>query len=357
VRDLPTAATTLAELLRDAGVTTAAFTENGAIDRSRGFSRGFDVYFENRDSTRADLRTGHIEQTFSRALDWLAGLGERRFFLFLHTYQVHNPFTPPPGYERFWRGDPGPLAPPAGLRPDWDPLLYDREIRYTDDRVRALVEALREQELLDDTYFVLTSDHGEAFLEHGFVAHGASVHREVLGVPLIITGPGVPAGRRLVNPVPMVDLMPTILDLMNVAGSGLEMGRSQANPVRGMPEAAAPERAIYSEAWAERAYRARGFDLIEQPTTALQLGDWKIIRSRSQGRFVYELYDLSRDPRETNDRFGQYPEETANLLRLLDRYDERVKELHERLGGPIAGTAPGVDPDLEEKLRALGYLD
>jgi arylsulfatase A-like enzyme len=361
VRALPVGATTLAELLHEAGIATAAITENGAIDRSRGFGRGFDVYDENRETQSANMRRGHIEETFARGARWLERTRNRRFFLFLHTYQVHNPFTPPPAYDRFFAGDPGGLARPAVLRADWDPLLYDREIRYTDDRVRAFVESLRAAGLLEDTLLVVTSDHGEAFLEHGFVAHGANVHREVVNVPLLVSGPNVPAGRRLKNPVPMVDLMPTLLDLMGVASSGAEMGRSQAALVEGAEEPEDSVRAIVSEAWAERAYRAEGFDVIPQPTVALRLGSRKLVRTRTDAgdpnRFRYELYDLAADPQERDDLYPDDPDAADDLVRFLDRYDVAVKALHARLGEPAASPTPPVDPDLEEKLRALGYLE
>ena len=361
VRALPPGATTLAELFREAGIATAAITENGAIDRSRGFARGFDVYVEDRDTESADLRLGHIEKTLARGQRWLEGIRDRRFFLFLHSYQVHNPFTPPPAYARFFAADDGARVRPPDLRADWDPLLYDREIRYADDSVREFVESLRAAGLLEDTLLVVTSDHGEAFLEHGFVAHGANTHREVVHVPLLVSGAGVPPGRRLEHPVPMLDFMPTLLDLMGVEGTGQEMGRSQAALIEGAPEPAESQRAIYSEAWAERAYRAQGFDLIPQPTLALRLGDRKLVRSRADPedptRFRYEFYDLAADPLEQNDLYPGDPAAAADLVAMLERYSRAVEGLHEKLGDPAPGSERPVDPDLEAKLRALGYLE
>ena len=360
VRDLPIAATTLAEQLSEAGIATAAFTENGAIDRSRGFARGFDVYVENRDAERADLRRGQIEETFTAGRAWLDALsagGDRRFFLFLHTYEVHNPFTPPAAYASLFEGDGAVPAPSDALRADWDPLLYDREIRYADDQMRALVEGLRAAGLLEDTFLLVTSDHGEAFLEHGFVAHGASVHEEVLHVPWILVGPGIPAGLRIPEPVPMVDLMPTVLELMGVEATGAEMGRSQAARLRGGP-APAERRAIYSEAWAERAYRARGFEPILQPSLALREGRFKLIRTRSgETGHRFELFDLEADPGEEQELSERHPEALARLADLLAEYDGAVAALHARLGGQDAASEGRIDPDLEEKLRALGYLD
>lgn len=358
VRTLPPGATTLAELLRDGGFRTAAITENGAIDRSRGFGRGFDVYVENRDSQSADMRTGHVEQTFARGLAWLERHRGERFFLFLHTYQVHNPFTPPPAYASFFTAPAPALEPPPGLRADWDPLLYDREIRYTDDRVRELVASLEALGALENTLLVLTSDHGEAFLEHGFVAHGANVHHEVLNVPLIVVGPGVPAGRRVRAPVPMIDLMPTLLELVGVEPGGREMGRSQAAVVLGGPE---PEnaglRAIYGEAWATRAVRARGHEEIPQPTLSLELAGRKLVRARTAGGFRYELYDVQRDPAEEMDLYDDEPETVEELRQMLLRYEERTAALHAALGEARPEEAPDLDPRLEEKLRALGYID
>lgn len=356
IRTLPPGAVTLAERLRAGGFATAAVTENGAIDRSRGFGRGFGVYRENRDAKSADMRTGQIEQTFAEGLAWLDRRPGERFFLFLHTYQVHNPFTPPPEYGELFADDGVDSGAPT--RPDWDPLLYDREIRYADDQVRAFVGALEARGVLQNTLLVVTSDHGEAFFEHGFVAHGANVHREVLNVPLIFVGPGVPAGRRVAAPIPMIDLMPTLLELMGVAPGGQEMGRSQASIVRG---AAATEevglRTIFGEAWATRAVRARGHETIEQPTLSVERDGRKLIRAPFEEGFRYELYDVRADPAEESDLYSRNPSQAAELRGILEQYAERTAALHEALGEMESKRVPELDPVLEDKLRALGYID
>jgi arylsulfatase A-like enzyme len=357
-RSLPPGAITLAERLRESGFATGAVTENGAIDRSRGFGRGFGVYVEHRGSTSADLREGQISETFESGLAWLELIRGQRFFLFLHTYQVHNPFTPPPDYNRLFTEQAPELEAPADLRRDWDPVLYDREIRYTDDRVRELFAALEEGGFLKNTIFVLTSDHGEAFLEHGFMAHGANVHKEVLDVPLLLVGPGVAAGRRIDVPVSMVDLMPTLLEMMRVEPSGQEMGQSQAARIRddGLSQALAL-RPVFGEAWDTRALRARGQETILQPTLSIQMEGLKLIRSRQQAGFRYELYDVARDPREEVNLYAREPQAAAKLRERLERRVERMAARYEDLSRESVRDAPPVDPGLEDKLRALGYIE
>ncbi len=362
VRTLPVSATTLAELLRGAGFATAAVTEDGAIDRSRGFGRGFGFYVENRDADQR--RPAHrTRREDLRDRPRLAGVPSGSTLLPLPAHlpgpqPVHAARRLRPLLHRRSRS-PGSAARSCartGTRGSTTARSATRTTRCGRSWTR-----LKDLGVLENAYLVVTSDHGEAFLEHGFVAHGANVHREVVDVPLVVVGPDVPAGRRLANPVPMVDLMPTLLGLLGVAPTGAEMGRSQAALVRGEPEPPPEPRPIYSEAWAERAYRAHGFDLVPQPTLALQLGDRKLVRARTgkggDDAFRYELYDLARDPLETEDLFARDPAAADDLIRLLRRYDMATKGLHDRLGAEDAAAPDAVDPDLQEKLRALGYLD
>ncbi len=168
---------TLPEVLRAHGFRTAGFTEGGYVDGHYGFERGFDRFA---DDTGEGSRA--VEATLARGLDFLAGLQrDERFFLFLHTYVVHDPYDPPPPYERlFWEDSPPaeawePTGPnltavnrgertvtPATVR--YFEALYDGSIRYFDDRLRAFFARLDELGLTDETTIVLTSDHGEEFL-------------------------------------------------------------------------------------------------------------------------------------------------------------------------------------------------
>ena len=352
-RRLAPGAATLAEVLRAHGYTSGAITENAAIALPHGFARGFHTYRENK-----TFRTqGHVERTLSDGLAWLEEHRDKQSFLFLHTYQVHTPYAPPPEYDSLFAGD-GVEAHPD-IPPDWHPDLYDREIRYTDDQLRGFFERAQRQGLLEDAIVVLTSDHGEGFLEHGFVGHGTDVHDEILRVPLVLTGPGIPPGRRVDAPVGLIDLMPTLLELVNVPAPPGLMGLSFASLVLGFGDAVPfRERTLYSEAWMTYGETARGALTVLQPTFAAQRGEHKLVHYRDGmgGRFVY--YDLARDPREREDRYDPDDPEVAELREQLERYAEEMKTLSVALereaesGGQLLP-----DPERTEKLRALGYLE
>ena len=362
-RVLSPGATTLAEALRRQGFATGAVTEGGTLNAWQGFGRGFDFYAEN-PSPHVFRATGQVDVTFAAARRWLARQRDRRFFLFLHTFQVHAPYSPPGRYaELFPRPAPGHEMRP-GLPPDRDPRLYAREIRYVDDELRSLFATLVELDLDESTVFVVTSDHGDEFLEHGYWGHGAHVHAEITRVPLLIRGPGIPRGLRVARPVSHVDLMPTLLDLAGAPPVPGGMGHSFADVLRGSATgASAPERPLYSEAWYPRGRTPDAFIAIEQPTLAVRVGSRKLIRFRRGGGFAYAYYDLAADPEERFDRHGDHPEEARDLRALVDAYAERARAMQsareQARGGPGApDTVPAtLDPEREEKLRALGYVD
>src|SRR5206468_9772239 len=166
-------------------------TEGGALAVHFGFERGFDSFREN--PVPVPRRPGlQAPVTFADALAWLRSQRDRRTFLFLHTYEVHGPYLAPDAYAQLFRSNPPGLAPDPRLRPHQRPVLYDREIRFADDELRRLFAALEADGRLAHTLVVLTSDHGEEFLEHGYIGHGATLPDEVLRVPLPFLGPGIP---------------------------------------------------------------------------------------------------------------------------------------------------------------------
>jgi arylsulfatase A-like enzyme len=356
---LPTRAVTLAELLRAQGYATAAVTEDGPLS-ARQFGRGFDAFSENK-SAHVDVPSGQVDRTFTQARRWLERHGDRRFFLFLHTFQVHAPYAPPPAYERLFEEAAG-AAPPA--RPgDAERLQYDREIRYVDDELRAFFGFLEARGLLRHTIFVLLSDHGDAFLEHGLLGHGADVHAEVMHVPLVFRGPGVARGRRVARPVAHVDLMPTLLELVGVTPPASLQGRSFAPLLRagaGDASAAAPA-PIFSEAWYRWGSLPGGKRIaVAQPTFAVRVGDRKLIRVPRGAGFGYAYYDLAADPGERVDLAAREREAAGELRALLDAYPAGAAAARAALeaGGPAApAAAPALDPEREEKLRALGYVE
>jgi len=273
-----TPARTLAEALRDAGYATGAYTENALLAGMFGFWFGFDRFVE-----RPLVGEARGTETFADGARFLRANRDRRFFLFLHTYKVHAPYVSSPSYAAWFR-DPadwtGPLAA-RGVPPEQQPFVdaYDRAIREADDQVAGFLAELDRLGLTDSTYVVLLSDHGEGFGEHGFVGHGFAGHQEQLRIPLVIRGPGIAPGTRIAEPASIVDVLPTVLDLVDVAPLDVQ-GRSLKAALGGaLPGAARP----LPFAW------------IGSDARGLRQGDWKLL-APGGGRPV--AFDLARDPRE-----------------------------------------------------------
>lgn len=243
---------TLPERFAEAGYRTAGHTEGGYMGRDFGFARGMEEF-----SDPPVEHTTDIEKTFEKGLAFLRRLdGEERFFLFLHTYSVHDPYEPPePFASTFWSGGaPGSLAElpipkvNAGLLTvdertvDYFEALYDGGIRYADHVLAGFFAELERLGLSAETTIVITSDHGEEFGEHGRLGH-TQLYPEVLQVPLLVLHPDRPRGRRVPDPVQSIDIAPTLLDLAQLPPLAAA-GRSLVPLIRGVPQ---PGAEVYAE--------------------------------------------------------------------------------------------------------------
>lgn len=225
--ELPEKIPTLPQLYRDAGYRTGGFTEGAFVAGGYGFARGFEIYRDDPQRQPDD-----IERTMAQAREFLDDLApDERFFVFVHSYQIHDPYAPPGPYaSMFWQGEPpetfvpnatnlvrhnthGGELPPGTV--EYFEALYDGSIRYADDQLRELFAFLEERGLADDLTVVVLSDHGEQFQEHGEFVH-ADIYQEVMRVPLIVVHPDLPAGRRVSRPVELVDVAPTLLGMSHV---------------------------------------------------------------------------------------------------------------------------------------------
>ena len=235
---------------------------------------------------------------------------------------------------------------------------YDREIRYVDDELRELIATLEATGNADDTIVVLTSDHGEEFLEHGLRSHGGHLYEESVRVPLLIRGPGIPAGQRVATPVAMADLMPTLLELFDLPAPADREARSLLPLARGADPSAFAGRPIYSEGLVKYQAGSEGVRRFDPPIHAVSVGQRKLVRDREQGEVRYELYDLAADPLERRNLFGEERANASDLKALLERYPAEQEARRRRLAGEApAEEAPPIDPERERKLRALGYLE
>ena len=253
---LSPAIATLPELLTRAGFRTSGHSEGGWMSGGFGFRRGFADWTDHPYVADTD-----IERTLGLGLAFLRSVpAEQRFFLFLHTYSVHDPYRPPQEYvERFWKG-----APPHGMFPPDGPAfsnfnreklvaspeqlaylraLYDASIAYVDHQLEGFWGEVERLGLADETTLVVTSDHGEEFAEHGLLAH-TQVYPECLHVPLLVVHPARREPLRIPPLVELIDLAPTLLEL---AGAPLpQMSGRSLLPLLSDPSAAHRGRA-YAE--------------------------------------------------------------------------------------------------------------
>jgi arylsulfatase A-like enzyme len=328
---LPAAAATptLTELLRDAGFTTIAVTEDALVSKEYGFGRGFDHLVELHPawSDRARL-------VFARGKEFLRAMRDRRFFLFLHNYKVHSPYLPSPGYSTLFLTDDPDAAPlpdvPSQFRQARD--AYDQSIRELDDQLASFLQTLDAEGLADRTLLVVLSDHGEAFGEHGTSGHGFSPDQEALHVPLVFRGPGV-VRRRVETPVSLADVAPTILDVLGLAVPSSMQGRSLRAALVGDP--IEPRPVFFG--W--NAVRARG----------VLFGHVKLVRTGDRAW----LYNLASDPGEVG---------PVNVRARLPPLLAQTLDNHQREGArrrailEVAADAPPMSPELDRSLRALGYV-
>ncbi len=230
---LPSNVPLLAELLAERGFRTAGHTEGGFMDGDFGFKRGFEEFTDTSYSQDQD-----IERTLSRGVDFLQRLGEQdRFFLFLHSYSVHDPYLPPSGFgvnadlvpepaptgETIKEFNRGFLSVADSTIADYSDR-YDASIRYADQVVSNFFSRLEELGLAEDTAVIITSDHGEAFAEHGRLGH-EQTYPEELWVPLIVVHPGVERGVRIDGLAELIDLPPTILEMLDLEADWEVSGR------------------------------------------------------------------------------------------------------------------------------------
>lgn len=314
--------TTLAEILHARGFRTGAFVGSAVLDADRGLSQGFEQYSgvadgALRDRSRPRPLQRPANETVDEALRWLSGVGDSHFFLWVHLYDPHRPYDPPEPFRSAFR----------------DP--YIGEIAFADSQVGRLLDALDRRGQLDRTVVVVAGDHGESLGDHGERDHGVFVYESVLRVPLILSAPHVAPGR-IDDVVRLVDVMPTVLDLLGLPRPRTD-GVSLADAIHGRPGR------LDLEAYSESLYPRRfGWS----PLRSLRAGRFKLIEAPRP-----ELYDLERDPFEERNIY----EERRSLAGTLQ---ERLAALER--GGPVTGRGNGEHripgEELQERLASLGYV-
>ncbi len=381
---LPADIPTLAEILTAAGLDSVGRTEGGNLLPVHGFARGFRNY-------TYDL-VG-VESQVTLGLDTLRELmapGAGRFFLFWHTYQCHAPYVPPLPYIERWAPQDydGMLKPRIAElgsktfkerfnsmktvfwkgRESFGPDearylhgLYEGGVDFADDQLARLFAGMAEQGVFDTSIVVLLSDHGEAFFEHGHWQH-EDVHEECLRVPLAIRFPGGwQAGKRIETPVGLVDVMPLLLDLMQIDTGPLKLpGRVRHGTRQLVAEDLLAGREPHAQPIISEYYATLAGNLDKQ--VAIEANGMKFIYDEVRGerlpggeaQQLRFLYDLRKDPGEKNDLA---PQGGPILKSFFDYYAglQTLRRLEQSSAGP--GAATELSPEQLDQLIALGYID
>ncbi len=340
---LPKDLVTLAERFRRAGYATGGFGANVHVQKKTGFGQGFRRFYSKRLDTAYQLN--------ALLEDWLDSVdADVPFFGYLHYMDVHWPYDRrlPDEEGRFGRTDVEPLPPEnwalvarwaeKHLNPETLASIrarYDEEIAFMDRAFGELIEWLRERRLLDETIVVFVADHGEGFHEHGQLQHGFAPFEEVAAVPLLMRLPPVYdlEPRAVAEPVGLVDLMPTLLDLVGLESAAQAQGRSFVPELLGRRQ---NERPVYSEGAGVSSMRDADHTLMVAPDG------------------VRSCFDNARDPEQLTPLEMQSANACEQLAATLDGL---VQGLESADAGAQADATVTLDEDEIRELRALGYIE
>jgi arylsulfatase A-like enzyme len=294
---------TLAQVLKENGYVNGGFTGDAGVSGHFGYSQGFDKYFDG-------PKFGGMDKSIPEALEWLKANHKKKFFMFLHGYDVHGQYDPANSYtKRFLDFDyKGPLVGgkeeqgrlrEEGLEKGFITLteddvrfwraLYDEKINDVDSRFKQFVEELKKMGLLDNTIIILTSDHGTEFYEHKRFDHGFSLYDELIHVPLVFWLPNTKAGMIIEDQVRGIDIMPTLLDLLKI--NVPKQVRNQMKGTSLVPLMQGKHMGL--DAFSETDYR------FYTSKRSIRTNDgWKFIYTMETGK--KELYNFKKDPGELN---------------------------------------------------------
>jgi arylsulfatase A-like enzyme/Flp pilus assembly protein TadD len=331
---LPASVTTLAEILRDRGYRTGAAIGAFPLTSEFGIQQGFDFFDDHISIVQEDYRGG-IDETAPKLffderpasrvndaiLPWLRSPSDQPFFAWIHYWDAHQPFLAPPPYDQLFSDD-----------------LYQAEIAFVDDNLGRILDELERQGVADHTLVVVTADHGEGRGDHDEETHSLLAYNATLHVPLIVHMPGRDGPRRVRRRVGTVDILPTVLDLLELPIPSEVQGHSLARLIRqGSDE---PSRGLYYS---------------ETLSPHLSHG-WGELRVLFEDNYKYihgprpELFDLAEDPEELVDLSLQRPEDATRMKEALSAFLKR------NAATTSAEAALEVGPESRQRLMALGYI-
>jgi len=347
---------TLAEMLKKHGYTTVGFSSsNGYLHPQLGFGRGFDDYFWGLGYNQA---TSRITKEVIR---WLDENGKKKkFFIFIHDNDTHEPFNPPEPFNSMWGEEYVDR--------------YDGEISYVDYYFGKILDKIENLGIKEKTLIVYTSDHGTEFWEHGFLEKKVNLYNEILHVPLVMSCPSMlPEGKVIRGLIATVDIVPTILDILNISIKEILQGRSFLPLIQGDSNVQ-PREMVFSHtehntrfgttvqpSFEHLSVHTENYKFIratillpfEKEFFEIQIeggGNWvtrfKALAERvgmdpayiKQGTVFRELYDLRTDPKEQKNIIDKHREIAAELEKKLDLWVEETRRQGDKLAAAIQGT-------------------
>jgi len=314
--------TTLAEVMKENGFATSAFIGSIVLDSKFGLSQGFDHYddsFRTPDYLENIESQNLAQDVYHSAKHWFDANYEKKFFMWVHFYDPHAPYLPPPPFDKKYENP------------------YDGEVAYTDVYIGKLVDMLKSKGKYENTVIVVAGDHGEGLGEHEELTHGIFLYDTTVKVPLFFHCPGIIPGKKIVEEqARTVDIMPTILDILKIKKPHSVQGLSLIPFMQGNGR-----KEIYSYAETYFAFLSNGW----APLQCLRGNGFKLIKAPKP-----ELYDLTVDPGELHNILDENPQQARKMLKQLDGWLKmpRAKK-----------TADKTDLNLRErkKLESLGYVE
>jgi arylsulfatase A-like enzyme len=356
----------LPELFQESGYKTVAVSSNAVLAAKFGWNDGFDEYLETwgggdfPEDPHLFRRLVHAPKVNELAIPLLERHAkDDRLFVWLHYTDPHAPYMLPDGFANPFLGDSlfvGDTTVPRkvtrGYRLGRDDLKYyvaqyDANVLVADVYIQKVLDRARELGLLEDSLVVFTADHGESLGEHGsWFEHGPLPYNTTAHVPLFFLRNGLPAGRRIGEPVELIDLYPTLRDLV---APGFEVPGLEGNSLAPFLKGGAAPSGSFRYAFSEAGEKPRHF-------RSVQDGTWKLVygtgfkRPRPvAGPSGLELYDLAADPGETRNVAAARTDELRRLRRELLAWTKARPGRHSGKAGQKE------DEETEKALKALGY--
>jgi arylsulfatase A-like enzyme/Flp pilus assembly protein TadD len=350
---LPEEAETMAETLKGAGFSTGAVIASFALHRQFGLDQGFDSYDDTLSAERKQDAGGFEEMrataVSNRALEWLGQNAAERWFLWIHYYDPHSAYEPPPEHQ--WTGG----------------HPYDGEVAYVDFELGRVMDDLEKRGLRERTLVVIAADHGESMGDHGELTHGLFLYGESMRAPLIVSLPdAIPAGRVASQTVSLMDVAPTMFSALGLTPPKQVQGRSLL-PLLFSDPADWVEVPVTMETMAP--WHEHGWS----PSSAVVAESFKFIAAPKP-----ELYDLEADPRELENlydknhsraelmekrlkalrsRYSESSLEGKSSVKMDDRTRDRLASLGYIFSGPASGSPAGNEPDVKDKIGLMKTIE